>query len=69
MEFPATWSLDSTRHGFEKMESGLNGRAIDFAKFVPFPAQRQMEGSAAHIQKMGDRIHGAESERHPSVAQ
>jgi CubicO group peptidase (beta-lactamase class C family) len=33
MEFPASWSLDSTRHGFEKMESGLNGRAIDFAKF------------------------------------
>jgi CubicO group peptidase (beta-lactamase class C family) len=33
MEFPATWSLDSTKHGFEKMESGLNGRAIDFAKF------------------------------------
>ena len=32
-EFPATWSLDSTKHGFEKMESGLNGRAIDFAKF------------------------------------
>lgn len=33
MEFPASWSIDSTRHGFEKMESGLNGRAIDFAKF------------------------------------
>jgi CubicO group peptidase (beta-lactamase class C family) len=32
-EFPATWNLDSKRHGFEKMESGLNGRAIDFAKF------------------------------------
>lgn len=32
-EFPASWSLDSTKHGFEKMESGLNGRAIDFAKF------------------------------------
>lgn len=33
MEFPATWSLDSAEHGFEKMESGINGRAIDFAKF------------------------------------
>jgi CubicO group peptidase (beta-lactamase class C family) len=33
MEFPATWSLDSEEHGFPKMESGLNGRAIDFAKF------------------------------------
>lgn len=33
MEFPASWSLDSTKYGFEKMESGLNARAIDFAKF------------------------------------
>jgi CubicO group peptidase (beta-lactamase class C family) len=30
-EYPASWSLDE--HGFEKMESGINGRAIDFAKF------------------------------------
>jgi len=28
-----SWSLDSTASGFEKMESGINGRAIDFAKF------------------------------------
>jgi len=33
MEFPASWSLDSHRSGMEKMESGLNARAIDFAKF------------------------------------
>jgi len=33
MEFPATWSLDSDKTGFEKMESGINARAIDFAKF------------------------------------
>jgi len=32
MEYPASWSLDSTRDGFEKMESGINARAIDFAK-------------------------------------
>jgi CubicO group peptidase (beta-lactamase class C family) len=32
MEYPASWSLDSQGDGFEKMESGLNGRAIDFAK-------------------------------------
>ena len=31
MEYPASWSLDE--HGFEKMESGINARAIDFAKF------------------------------------
>jgi CubicO group peptidase (beta-lactamase class C family) len=34
MEAPASWSLDSERSGFEKMESGLNARAIDFAKFA-----------------------------------
>jgi CubicO group peptidase (beta-lactamase class C family) len=33
MEWPATWSLDSERSGMEKMESGINARAIDFAKF------------------------------------
>jgi CubicO group peptidase (beta-lactamase class C family) len=33
MEFDGSWSLDSEATGFEKMESGINGRAIDFAKF------------------------------------
>lgn len=32
MEAHGSWSLDSTRHGFEKMTSGINGRAIDIAK-------------------------------------
>jgi CubicO group peptidase (beta-lactamase class C family) len=27
-----SWSLDSERSGFEKMNTGVNGRAIDFAK-------------------------------------
>jgi len=31
MEYPGSWSLDE--HGFEKMESGINARAVDFAKF------------------------------------
>ena len=31
-QFDASWSLDSTETGFEKMESGLNFRSIDFAK-------------------------------------
>ena len=31
-EGAATWSLDSTWSGFEKMESGINARAIDFVK-------------------------------------
>jgi len=33
MEYPASWSIDSRRSGFEKMESGINARSIDFAKF------------------------------------
>jgi CubicO group peptidase (beta-lactamase class C family) len=33
MEVPGSWSLDSQWSGFEKLESGINGRAIDFAKF------------------------------------
>ncbi len=33
MEFDGSWSLDSQASGFEKMESGINARAIDFAKF------------------------------------
>lgn len=33
MEFDGAWCLDSEESGFEKMEAGLNARAIDFAKF------------------------------------
>ena len=33
MDAPASWSLDSVASGFEKMESGINAKAIDFAKF------------------------------------
>jgi CubicO group peptidase (beta-lactamase class C family) len=32
MEFDGAWTLDSQASGFEKMEAGLNARAIDFAK-------------------------------------
>jgi CubicO group peptidase (beta-lactamase class C family) len=32
-EAAATWNLDSERSGFEKMESGLNARAVDYARF------------------------------------
>jgi CubicO group peptidase (beta-lactamase class C family) len=33
MEFDGSWSLDSVESGFEKMEAGINARAIDYAKF------------------------------------
>ena len=32
VEHDATWSLDSARSGFEKMESGLNATAVDYAR-------------------------------------
>jgi CubicO group peptidase (beta-lactamase class C family) len=32
MEFAGSWSTDSVSSDFEKMETGVNGRAIDFAK-------------------------------------
>jgi CubicO group peptidase (beta-lactamase class C family) len=32
-EADATWSLDSERSRFEKMESGVNARAVDYARF------------------------------------
>lgn len=31
-EYNASWSLDSNKSGFEKMESGINFRAVDFIK-------------------------------------
>ena len=31
-EYDASWSLDSDKSGFEKMESGINFRAVDFLK-------------------------------------
>ena len=33
MEFDGSWSIDSKASDFEKMETGVNARAIDFAKF------------------------------------
>lgn len=32
MEYDGAWTLDSDASGFEKLEAGLNARAIDFAK-------------------------------------
>jgi len=33
MEYPGSWSINGDKDGLEKMESGINARAIDFAKF------------------------------------
>src|ERR671912_200551 len=39
MEADGSWSLDSSVSGFEKMESGVNARARDFARFGMLFAQ------------------------------
>jgi CubicO group peptidase (beta-lactamase class C family) len=45
MEADGSWSLDSTENGFEKMESGVNARARDFAKFgMLFAEEGNWEG-------------------------
>lgn len=33
MEYDGAWALDSDESDFEKMEAGLNARAVDYAKF------------------------------------
>jgi len=33
MEYPGSWSINGDQNGLEKMESGINARSIDFAKF------------------------------------
>jgi CubicO group peptidase (beta-lactamase class C family) len=45
MEADGSWSLDSTSTGFEKMESGVNARARDFARFgMLFAREGRWEG-------------------------
>jgi CubicO group peptidase (beta-lactamase class C family) len=39
MEADGSWSLDSKKDGFEKMESGVNAQARDFARFGMLFAQ------------------------------
>ena len=33
MEFDGSWSTDSEESDFEKMESGINARPVDFARY------------------------------------
>src|SRR5215204_1413721 len=45
MEADGSWSLDSKQSGFEKMESGVNARARDFARFgMLFAKEGDWEG-------------------------
>jgi CubicO group peptidase (beta-lactamase class C family) len=46
MEFDGSWSIDSKASDFERMETGINARAIDFAKFgVLFLNQGNWQGN------------------------
>jgi CubicO group peptidase (beta-lactamase class C family) len=45
MEYAGSWSTDSTWSDFEKMETGINARSVDFAKFgVLFLNQGKWQG-------------------------
>ncbi len=68
MEYPASWSLDSEASGFEKMESGLNGRAIDFAKFGRlFLDNGNWNGKQIDPDGVGDGVDLARSGRPPAL--
>ena len=55
-EADATWNLDSERSGFEKMESGLNARPVDYARFgAALSPQRRVERQADHLGGLGPR--------------
>ena len=58
MQYPASWSLDSKLDGFEKMASGLNARAIDYARFGQLMLNGGMwNGLPTHPPGLGRGIH------------
>ena len=62
-EFDASWSLDSEESGFEKMESGLNARAIDFAKLgVVYRNGGEWEGREIVPRSWVERSTGAQAD-------
>ncbi len=56
----ASWSLDSEASGFEKLESGFNARAEDFARFGQLMLQRgRIDGKQVVSQSWVDQSTGA----------
>jgi CubicO group peptidase (beta-lactamase class C family) len=47
----ASWSLDSKASGFEKMESGVNARTIDFARFGQLMLERGVAADGRRVLK------------------
>jgi CubicO group peptidase (beta-lactamase class C family) len=67
MEADGSWSLDSTKSGFEKMESGLNARARDFARFgMLFAEEGRWEGEQLISQGWIDESTHADTSMDPS---
>jgi CubicO group peptidase (beta-lactamase class C family) len=48
-EFPASWSLGSAAGGFEKMQSGINARPIDFLKIGQLVLRRGVAESGERV--------------------
>jgi CubicO group peptidase (beta-lactamase class C family) len=67
MEADGSWSLDSTQSGFEKMESGVNARARDFAKFgMLFAREGNWEGEQLISRRWIDESTRADTSADPS---
>jgi CubicO group peptidase (beta-lactamase class C family) len=68
MEADGSWSLDSTQGGFEKMESGLNARARDFARFgMLFAKEGSWEGEQLIPRRWVEESTRADTTTDPSL--
>src|SRR5215203_3233592 len=67
MEADGSWSLDSKEDGFEKMESGVNARARDFARFgMLFAKEGNWEGERLISQEWVEESTRADTSTDPS---
>src|SRR5215204_451827 len=68
MEADGSWSLDSTENGFEKMESGVNARARDFARFgMLFAEEENWEGRQLISREWVEEDRKADTSSDPSL--
>jgi CubicO group peptidase (beta-lactamase class C family) len=68
MEADGSWSLDSKKSGFEKMESGVNARARDFARFgMLFAREGSWEGKQLISEEWIEESTRADTSTDPSL--
>jgi CubicO group peptidase (beta-lactamase class C family) len=68
MEADGSWSLDSTQSGFEKMESGVNAQARDFARFgMLFAKEGRWEGEQLISRRWVEESTRADTSTDPSL--